>query len=138
MEQPATSSPYPAPLLRLARAVREESARACARSAQLIARALLAQEAARSELGKVAAARAERIRLRPAVIIGPPPRGRVEAIVPLPLTPRMLREIAAEFRELAEQAAAPEVSLAFHGLAFRYTALAGGWDTRAFGSDRLH
>jgi hypothetical protein len=34
--------------------------------------------------------------------------------------------------------ATSEVSAAFHGLAFRYTASAGGFDTEAMPSRRLH
>ncbi len=54
------------------------------------------------------------------------------------MTPPMLLELAAEFGELATRAATPESAAAFHDLMFRYTALAGGYDTNAARSRYCH
>lgn len=63
------------------------------------------------------------------------------AVPPAPpslMTPPMLLEIAAEFGELAARAATRESAAAFHDLMFRYTALAGGYDTNAARSQYCH
>ena len=54
------------------------------------------------------------------------------------MTPPMLLELAAEFGELSAHAATPESAAAFHDLMFRYTALAGGYDTSAVRSQYRH
>jgi hypothetical protein len=54
------------------------------------------------------------------------------------MTPPMLLELAAEFGELAARAATRESTAAFHDLMFRYTALAGGYDTNAARSQYCH
>jgi hypothetical protein len=63
------------------------------------------------------------------------------AVPPAPagvMTPPMLLELAAEFGELAARAATRESAAAFHDLMFRYTALAGGYDTYAARSHYCH
>jgi hypothetical protein len=90
-------------------------------------------------MAKIAAVRAERVQMLARPVVPARPCGWVETIVPLPLTAAMLREIADEFRELADRATSSEVAEAFHGLAFRYVALAAGYDSEAMGSSRrLH
>ncbi len=125
-------------LLRQALETRQNAHRICTRSAELITQALVVQQATIPILARLAAARAERRRERVR-------RGSAagfwiwnKSAVPLPLRPPMLLKLADEFRLLGEGAMAPEVKAAFHGLALRYTALAGGFDTRAMTSRRLH
>ncbi len=129
---------YSEALILQARQARESAIRASARSMELIARALVVRQSVMSGLHKIAEARAARIRM----LAGPAAPSRlsrwVDTIVPLPLTAPMLREIADEFRQLADRAPSPEVTVAFHGLALRYTALAAGYDSEAIGSRRLH
>ncbi len=125
-------------LLERAREVREHSLRLRARSVQLVARALETQQTVMRGFERIAAARAERQRMKAAVASGAKARGRVETIRPLPLTPSMLMELAQEFRLLADRAATPHGRAALHGLAFRYTALAAGFDTRAMPSRMMH
>ena len=72
------------------------------------------------------------LRLKSVQIRKAPPRP------PSLMTPRMLLEIAAEFGELAARAATRESAAAFHDLMFRYTALAGGYDTSAARSQYSH
>ena len=50
----------------------------------------------------------------------------------------MLRELAAEFGEMAARAATPESAAALHNLMFRYIALASGSDITVMGSDYAH
>jgi hypothetical protein len=121
-----------------AHAARLASGRIAARSAQLVASALaIVQNAIRSYDRAVTIREKWDVPSR----LGVTPTAAwawAERVRPLPLTPPRLLEIAQEFRLMAEQAATPEVSEAFHGLAFRYTAMAGGFDTEAMPSRRLH
>jgi hypothetical protein len=78
--------------------------------------------------------RADSLRLKSVQIrhgVTPPPP-------PSLMTPPMLLEIAAEFGQLAARAATRESAAAFHDLMFRYTALAGGYDTSAARSQYCH
>jgi hypothetical protein len=89
-------------------------------------------EDARAAQIRCRATRADSLRLKPAQIR--------QAPTPPPslMTPPMLLEIAAEFGELATRAATRESAAAFHDLMFRYTALAGGYDTSAARSQYCH
>jgi hypothetical protein len=77
--------------------------------------------------------RADSLRLKSAQTRQPAPPGP-----PSLMTPPMLLEIATEFGELAARAATRESAAAFHDLMFRYTALAGGYDTSAARSQYCH
>jgi hypothetical protein len=121
-----------------AHAARLASGRIAARSAQLVASALASVRNAIQSYDRAVAIQAKwdappRLGVTPAAAWA-----WADWVRPLPLTPPRLLEIAQEFRHLAEHAATPEVSEAFHGLAFRYTAMAGGFDTEAMPSRRLH
>jgi hypothetical protein len=123
MLQPDAPTGTVARLVQRARSLARATSWNRQRSAQLVARAALICEQA-------ATGRAERRRTTA--------RSWLPDIRPLPLTPPMLLELANEFRVLAENASTPDSSLAFHNLAFRYTALAGGYDTQAMPSRMLH
>lgn len=90
-------------------------------------------EDARAAQIRCRATRADSLRLKSVQIRQP-----TRAASPSLLTPRMLLEIATEFGELAARAATRESAAAFHDLMFRYTALAGGYDTSAAGSQDRH
>jgi hypothetical protein len=125
---------HTADLLLYARQAREDAVRLRARSAELVARALTAMRASALNAETFAG---RRTRLRSAATSRARAR-QIAAFVSLPLTPPMLLELADEFRLLAARADTPESRAAFDGLAFRYVALAGGFDTRAMSSHRLH
>ena len=87
-------------------------------------------EEARAAQVRCRATRADSLRLKSMQSSPPAP--------PSLMTPPMLLEIAAEFGELAARAATRESAAAFHDLMFRYTALAGGYDTNAARSQYYH
>jgi hypothetical protein len=117
-----------------AQLIRIEAARLCARSAELVDRVNLTRQKVLRDFEKLAASWAERHERRRRPVARP----WVSTIRPLPLTPRMLREVAAEFEGMADQAAASETRLAFCELAFRYRALAAGYDIENIRSRMLH
>ena len=104
---------------------------ATARTAEIIARSRALKYRTASLRQKIEAGRAERSTAAMR-------RGWVSEIAPLPLSPAMLREISAEFRALADQANSPESRIAYHDLAFRYMAMAAGYDTGAMHSRMFH
>jgi hypothetical protein len=123
--------------------LRVHAERTLARNAELLQRNYEIRQATAKTIEEARAAqikcretRADSLRLKSVQIrhgVTPPP--------PAPLslmTPPMLLELAAEFGELAARAATPESAAAFHDLMFRYTALAGGYDTSAARSQYCH
>jgi hypothetical protein len=125
-------------LIGRARTVTLESMRICARSAALIERCLAAMAVAAAAHQKASAVRTESLRVKERSMPQRMVRGWVDSVRPLPLTPAMLRELADEFRVLASRADTEDSSAAFHDLAFRYTALAAGYDTEQTRSRRVH
>lgn len=115
-------------LVERARAVAQETARICAQSAVIVEQGQMLVQAAIET----------RNQLQAKGTVRPTPRAVLRNIRPLPLTPPMLLELADEFSMLAETAECPSSRFAFHDLAFRYTALAMGFDTQHNPSDRLH
>jgi hypothetical protein len=120
--------------------LRLHAERTLARNAELLQRNYEIRQAtaktiedARAATVRCRATRADSLRLKSAQIRQPAPPAP-----PSLMTPPMLLEIAAEFGELAARAATRESAAAFHDLMFRYTALAGGYDTNAARSQYCH
>lgn len=120
--------------------LRMHAERTLARNAELLQRNCEIRQAtaktiedARAAQIRCRATRADSLRLKSVQVqyAAPPPP-------PSLMTPPMLLEIAAEFGELAARAATRESAAAFHDLMFRYTALAGGYDTSAARSQYCH
>ena len=115
--------------------------RTLARNAELLQRNSEIRQATAKTIEEARAAqmrcretRADSLRLKSVQIrhgVTPPPP-------PSLMTPPMLLEIAAEFGQLAARAATRESAAAFHDLMFRYTALAGGYDTTVARSQYCH
>jgi hypothetical protein len=120
--------------------LRMHAARTLARNAELLQRncelrqaTVKAIEEARAAQIRCRATRADSLRLKSVQI-----RRAAPSAPPSLMTPPMLLEIAAEFGELAARATTRESAAAFHDLIFRYTALAGGYDTNAARSQYCH
>jgi hypothetical protein len=134
------SGPKP-DLLRRAAATSLNCARIIARSVELVVRSIEISQAVAHACERASNVRTETLRTKARLIRHAKKPGAVRHIghvPPLPLTPPRLLELAAEFRALAESAPTPESRAAFHGLAFRYTALAAGYDDQWTGSRTLH
>src|SRR5262245_4057869 len=125
-------------LIRRAGIVTRDSMRICARSAMLIERCRAAMQTAAAAHERALAVRGEKPQIKDLPMPQRTARGWVEGVGPLPLTPPRLLELAAEFRMMADQADSPDSWAAFHALAFRYTALAAGYDTEQTSSRMLH
>jgi hypothetical protein len=120
--------------------LRMHAERTLARNAELLQRNCEIRQAtaktiedARAAQIRCRATRADCLRLKSAQIRQPAP-----SAPPSLMTPPMLLELAVEFGELAVRADTPESAAAFHDLMFRYTALAGGYDTSAVPSQYCH
>ena len=125
-------------LIRRASTVRRDSVRICARSATLIERCRATMGTAAAVQERALVVRAEKRQIEEFRMPQRLGRGWLESVPPLPLKPPMLLELADEFRVLADRADSPDRWAAFHALAFRYTALAAGYDTEQTSSRMLH
>jgi hypothetical protein len=130
-----------AELLRRAKATSLNSARIMARSIELIWRSTeISQNVARA-CERACSVRTEIQRTNPRLSNRPTklrPAANFDQVAQLLLTSPMLLELAEEFRCLARGATTPETRSAFEDLAFRYTALAAGYDNERVGSRTLH
>jgi hypothetical protein len=126
-------------LLQRAAATSLNSARLIARSIELVARSveLMRQTAQTGERKSVRRIGVLLTRpARPIRRVGVPVNS--DRAILLPLTAPRLLELAGEFRDLATAATTPESRQAFQDLAFRYTALAAGYDETRVGSRMMH